>query len=67
MQELEFESQLMNLLEGLEDIEDIDFDCNLPVKSVHTYAQAWILSNHKGLVVKMKDGSEFNLMITKVK
>lgn len=61
MNEFDFEQDLQSVLQG------DDFDCMFSeggnVKSVSTFDEAGVLTRNKGLVVRMGDGSEFQITI----
>ena len=48
-----------DLEEALYNYENFDYE----VKSVSTFEQAGLLTNNKGLVVRLEDGSEYELTI----
>ena len=65
----EFQSHLYNLVDELIHGGDVDevksaID-SLDLQRVNTFDQAGVLSGNNGLVVKLKDGSEFQLTIVK--
>ena len=60
MNENEFESALLYLIQDGETGEGIDADS---VRSVVPYREAGVLTGNAGLVVTMNDGSEFQLTI----
>ena len=60
MDEKEFEEGLQAVLWG--DTESLD-----DIKQITTFADAGLLTSDKGLVVKMRDGSEFQVTIIRSK
>lgn len=47
---------------GLEPFDDLD-DPDDPVKSVHTFEDEMVLTSNRGLVLKLNDGSEYQITI----
>lgn len=60
----QFAANLMVLLDEEADEVSEDFN-NQTVASVHTYREVGMLTDDAGLVVRMVDGSEFQLTVVK--
>jgi hypothetical protein len=60
MKEHEMESYLMEVLDWAQNEDGMIVD-------IDTFESAGLMTNNQGLVLKMKDGSQFQLKITKSK
>jgi len=68
MNEGRVESQLKELLEALsgdQDVQDILGDEMFADARVESFEEAGVMTTNKGLVVRMGDGSEFQLTIVR--
>lgn len=66
MSEEGFEGVLKEIVESYaEPIYTDDGDTNANVKSVNTFYDNGLLTRNKGLVVRLNDGSEFQITIVK--
>ena len=68
MNERQMQNALHNLIENLIDAQRHDKDIEMPdgmgeFGQVHDFAEAGLLASNKGLVITMKDGSEFQVTI----
>jgi hypothetical protein len=64
MDEMEFQELLENLIfEGDQSLSEDNDELN--IKRILTFEASGLLTGNKGLVVKMNDGSEFQLTIVK--
>ena len=61
--ERDFEGALSCLLE--EEPLEFDLDTDTGVDSVRTFEDAGVLTNNRGLVIRMSDGAEFQLTIVR--
>lgn len=60
MTELEFED---NLQRALEQVCPDDPDCGWGIMHIETFEEAGLLTNNRGLVVKLNNGQRFQLKI----
>jgi hypothetical protein len=67
MDELEFEQWLNEQISIAADKNEEDEELPDPVYTILSFRQAGILTSNKGLVLNMKDGSQFQVTIVKSK
>jgi hypothetical protein len=65
MNEYDFEGDLQSVLQG-DDFDGLFVEAK-GVENVATFEQAGVLTRNKGLVVRMNDGSEFQITIVQSK
>ncbi len=66
MQEEKFQEELKDVLEMLDIFAEINGE-TFEIKNISTFQECGILTNNKGLVVTLNDGSEFQIKIIKSK
>lgn len=60
-----YETDMENLLQEVLEFEDEEIGVESQVKRVSTFESVGLLTNNHGIVVRMKDGSEFQITIVK--
>lgn len=63
MDEVQLQNTLAAMLLTEPTLEDPDGGGEVVVENVQTFAEAGLMTNNAGLVVKMEDGTEFQLQV----
>lgn len=58
------EKQMANIIRNALEYENEDEGIESEVKSIHSFEDQMLLTRDEGLVIKLKDGSEFQVSIT---
>lgn len=66
MEEQEFQNTIKDILEMLDIFEEIE-GIPIEIKNISTFDDVGLLTKNKGLVIKLTNGSEFQLTIVKSK
>jgi len=68
MSEKEFEAVLKDMLDLVTDsdlMDEIDVDVPVDIRNIRTFEDSGLFTNNSGLVINMRDGSQYQLTIVK--